>query len=75
MLLYLFMLIAHADDEPTVIYKKKTEIDFEGVEVEGELVKPQTTLTVERRRASFNPFLQIRKDFDKEMHNSVREIK
>ena len=29
MLLYLFMLIAHADDEPTVIYKKKTEIGIE----------------------------------------------
>tara|TARA_R100001443_G_scaffold99314_1_gene106426 strand:+ start:2533 stop:2760 length:228 start_codon:yes stop_codon:yes gene_type:complete len=75
MLFYLFMLTAHADDEPKVVYKKETEIDFEAIELEGALVKPQGALLLERKRASFNPLIELRKDFDKEMRDSVREIK
>ena len=53
--LVLFMLsgVAYADDtkeeEPKVIYKERTEIDFEGVEIAGELVRPQGTLLLERK--------------------------
>ncbi len=71
--------IAHADDtkkeEPQVIYKQKTEIDFEGVEIEGELVKPQGALLLDRKRAKFNSMVWIRADFDDEMDKSVEEIK
>ena len=75
MLFYLFMLTAQADDEPEVKYKKETEIDFEAIELEGALVKPLGKLSVERRKASFNPLIELRKDFDKEISDSVREIK
>lgn len=75
MLFYLFMLTAQADDEPEVKYKKETEIDFEAIELEGELVKPLGKFSVERRKASFNPLITLRKDFDKEISDSVREIK
>ena len=76
MLFYLFILTAIAgDDEPKVTYKKETEIDFEAIELEGALVKPQGALLLERKRASFNPLIELRKDFDKEMRDSVREIK
>jgi len=50
------------DDEPIVIYKKQTEIDFEALELEGELVKPQGNLILERKKANFNPLIKLRKD-------------
>ena len=71
-------LPAMADDtkqEPRVVYKQKTEIDFEGVEIEGELVKPQGALVLDRKRATFNPMIWVRTDFDDEMEKSVEEIK
>ena len=77
----LFMLsgIAYADDtkeeEPKVIYKERTEIDFEGVEIAGELVRPQGSLVLERKRAQFNSMIPLRTDFDDEMDKSVDEIK
>ena len=71
--------IAHADDtkkeEPKVVYKQKTEIDFESVEISGELVRPQGSLILDRKRASFNSMVWIRTDFDDEMDKSVEEIK
>ena len=70
--------VAYADegkDEPRVIYKEKTEIDFEGVEVQGELVKPQGSLLLERKHAKFNPMIKLRTDFDDEMEQSVNEVK
>ena len=67
------------DDEPTpgqkVIYKEKTEIDFEGLDINGELVKPQGALLLDRKRASFNPLIKLRTDFNDEMDRSVDEIK
>jgi hypothetical protein len=36
-----------------IIYKKKTEIDFEGLEVEGSLVKPSSSLILERKKSDF----------------------
>ena len=63
------------EEETTIVYKQKTEIDFEGVELEGELVKPQGSLIQERRAVSFNPLIQLRKDFNSEMSMSVNEIK
>ena len=63
------------DEEPTIVYKQKTEIDFEGIELEGELVKPQGSLIQERRSVSFNPLIQLRKDFNSEMSMSVNDIK
>tara|TARA_A100001015_G_scaffold255612_1_gene297168 strand:- start:679 stop:930 length:252 start_codon:yes stop_codon:yes gene_type:complete len=62
-------------EEPQVIYKQKTEIDFEGVEIEGELVKPQGSLVLERQRGKFNPLIKLRTDFDDEMDQSVKEVK
>ena len=76
-LLFLLSGVAHAKDEekPKVIYKQKTEIDFEGVEVDGALVKPQGSLLLERKHAKFNPMIKLRTDFDDEMEQSVNEVK
>lgn len=64
-----------SNEEPKVVYKAKTEIDFEGVEIDGELVKPQGQLILDRQRAQFNPLIKLRTDFDDEMDKSVDEIK
>lgn len=63
-----------ADDEPKVVYKDKTEIDFEGIELEGELVKPQGALLLERKKANFNPLIRLRKDFTLEIKQSVKDV-
>lgn len=64
------------DDSGRVIkYKARTEIDFEGVDVTGELVKPQGTLLLDRKKANFNPLIRLREDFNAEMKASIDEVK
>ena len=63
------------DDNRQVKYKERTEIDFEGVDVQGELVKPQGQLLLDRRKANFNPLIRLREDFNTEMKQSVDEVK
>ena len=76
MILLLISALALAQDENREVrYKDKTEIDFEGVDVEGQLVKPQGALLLDRKRASFNPLIKLRSDFNVEMSQSVNEIK
>jgi hypothetical protein len=58
-----------------VVYKTKTEIDFEGLDVNGELVKPQSALVLDRKKAQFNPLIKLRADFNTEMEQSVDEVK
>lgn len=62
-------------EEVQIVYKQKTEIDFEGVDVEGLLVKPEGQLITEREIAQFNPLIKLRQDFNLEMSQSVNEIK
>ena len=76
--LFLLSGVAYANDEekePKVVYKQRTEIDFEGVEVDGELVKPQGALLLDRKRAQFNSMIKLRTDFDDLMEDTVSEIK
>jgi len=78
LILFLLSGVAYANDEkeePRVVYKQKTEIDFEGVEVDGELVKPQGALLLDRKRAQFNSMIKLRTDFDDLMDETVDEIK
>ena len=79
MLWLLFISLALGQDEPepepTVVYKQKTEIDFEGLEIEGQLLKPHGAIVQERKGATFNPLIQLRTDFNQEMKLSVSEIK
>jgi hypothetical protein len=70
--------LSFADDDQKdrkIIYKERTEIDFEGLEIAGALIKPQGNLVIDRRSAKFNPLIILRADFDKEMNDSVDEIK
>ena len=76
MFLILIASLAFAQDEDRDIkYRERTEIDFEGVDVTGELVKPQGALLLDRKRASFNPLIKLRSDFNPEISTSVNEVK
>lgn len=66
---------AYAEDDPVIKYQERTEIDFESVDVNGELVKPEGILTTERTTAVFNPLIKLRYDFNEEMSQSVNDIK
>jgi len=63
------------EDGNRVVYKSKTEIDFEDLEIEGVLQKPQSALVLERKKASFNPLVKLRTDWNDEIDQSVSEIK
>ena len=74
--LFLAPLAAFASDkEERVVYRQKTEIDFEDLEIEGNLQKPQSALVLERKKAQFNPLIQLRANFNAEMEQSIDEIK
>tara|TARA_R110002073_G_scaffold98806_1_gene226405 strand:- start:111 stop:365 length:255 start_codon:yes stop_codon:yes gene_type:complete len=57
------------------IYKQRTEIDFDGVDIQGTLVKPQGTLLLDRRSAAFNPLIKLRENWNLEMKESIRMIR
>jgi len=58
-----------------VKYKERTEIDFEGVDVSGELVKPEGALLMDVKRNQFNPLIRLRENFAVEMKQSIDEVK
>tara|TARA_Y100000310_G_scaffold323490_2_gene383867 strand:- start:214 stop:486 length:273 start_codon:yes stop_codon:yes gene_type:complete len=78
-LLLLFSVTASAEppasEERQVTYKQRTEIDFEGVEVQGALVRPQGALILDRKAGNFNPLIELRTDFDDEINKSIDFIK
>lgn len=74
MFLLIFTLMANAQ-ENTIVYQQRTEIDFEGIDIEGEMVKPQGSLIMERTHATFNPLIELRTDWNPEMRRSVELIK
>ncbi len=64
-----------ADSEANVRYKKKTEIDFDDVGVDGELKKPHGAYLLDKRQSSFNPLIRLKEDFNSEMVESVNQIR
>jgi hypothetical protein len=62
-------------DAPNVRYRKRTEIDFEDVSVDGELKKPHGAYLLDKRQSSFNPLIRMKVDFNKEMTESVNMIR
>jgi len=66
---------AQDDENVTVIYKKKTIIDFEDVLLQGELRKPQGAFLQDRRRTKFDSLITLRESFEREMFRSLDELK
>jgi hypothetical protein len=75
----LLFLAGHAmaddDGEKRVVYRQETTIDFEDLEIEGILVKPQSALVLERKKANFNPLIKLRTDWNDQIEQSVDEVK
>ena len=76
----IFLLIssiafANDNEEQKVEYSKSTTIDFEELEIEGTLTKPDSKLLLERQKAKFNPLINLRANWDEEMDKSVNDIK
>lgn len=77
MIFYFIISLALGQEESDrkVQYQRETEIDFEALDIEGQMVKPQGSLILDRSRASFNPLIKLRTDFNPEISRSVTEIK
>jgi len=58
-----------------VTYAERTEINFDEMEVTGELIKPQGSVIVDRKRAEFDSLIDLRTNWDKEMKKSLKEIR
>lgn len=73
--------VALADDteldtkERTVVYAERTELEFEGLDVEGSLVKPAGVSVSVRRIGEFNPMIRVRTDFNVELEESLDFMK
>jgi hypothetical protein len=63
------------DKSEKIIYKNTTEIDFDGLNIDAEIVKPQGSLILERRKASFNPLIQLRINWNEEIAQSTDDVK
>jgi hypothetical protein len=65
-------------DEATgrkIKYLERTEIEFQGVGLNGELVGPEGILVGEQRRPVFNPLIKLRENWKSEMAESVDQVK
>jgi len=57
-----------------VIVRKRTVVDFADVTVEGELVKPEGSYLLHRNKTRFEPLIQLRDDFDRELGQSADNL-
>lgn len=58
----------------SVVFKKKTIIDFSDVLIEGELTKPEGSYVVSRKLSRFSTLIQLRQDFKFELLNSPNDL-
>lgn len=58
-------------ENPKVVYPKKTELDFEGALIEGEVKNPGEFYFQHRPEEKFDSLVKRRKDFHKEMLRDV----
>ena len=71
----LFLTLFAVAEEPIIVYKKETTIDFEAVDVEGQLKKPQGAFVQEKIKATFNPLVSLREHWGYEIETSLLQIK
>jgi hypothetical protein len=73
--LLLFLISISSAEERIIKYQRETEIDFDAIDITGEMVKPQGSLIMERQSTNFNPLIKLRTDWNQEINDSVRSIK
>ena len=57
-----------------VVYKKKEEINFDDVLIQGELKKPQGAYLLNRKKSDFSDMIDERSHFRLELKKSLDEI-
>jgi len=65
---------AQEQEADKTVYKKKTVIDFSDVTIEGELVKPEGSYLVNRKKTRFKNLIQVRADFRPELRQSLENL-
>ena len=71
------LLVSHpakAESE-RVIYPKKTELDFEGLQLQGELRNPGEFYFQHRKEDQFDSLVKRRKNFHREMLRDVVSVR
>lgn len=61
-------------ENPGIVYKKKTEFDFEDDVVEGSFVRPEGDYIDSRRGGRYSSLIRIRENFVPEMLKSAEDI-
>ncbi|MBU0550541.1 hypothetical protein KKF91_16490 [Myxococcota bacterium] len=61
-------------EDPSVVYKKNTEIDFEDDVVEGSFVRPEGEFMSSRKGGRNTSLIRIRENFLPEMLKSAEDI-
>lgn len=64
-----------AKKAPRVIYPKKTELDFEGASIEGELRNPGELYFMRRPEEKFDSLVKPRKNFHPEVLRDVLQTR
>lgn len=64
-----------AESGRPIKYLERQELELEGVELEGELLRPQVQILSARRALTFPPMLQLREHWNEEMTQSVDQVK
>ncbi len=62
------------DDDGGVVYHRQVEYDFDSIDIEGELVRPEGQLLLDRQQAQFAPLVELRSNFDGELGASTTEL-
>lgn len=57
-----------------IVYKKKEEINFDDVLIQGELKKPQGAYLLNRKKSDFSDMIDERAHFKLELKKSLDEI-
>jgi len=57
-----------------VVYKKKEEINFDDVLIQGELKKPQGAYLLNRKKSDFSDMIEERAHFKIELRDSLDKI-
>jgi len=58
----------------SVLYKKRTVIDFTDVMIQGELTKPEGSYIVDRKLSRFSSLIKLRQDYNFELLSSASDL-
>lgn len=67
-------LAEEPEPKPTVIYQKKTLVEFSELAIQGETAGPNVSRVDVRSKARFRSFIRLRGDFRPELLRSVEDL-